>query len=291
MTTSSPSPVAAHRQPPTWPLAVALPLALVAVVLLADVVESPKTAYVGVLTAVPFLAAVFGTARQTALVGVVTWLAALSFGLLASDGNVPAQSVRLVFIALAVGGAVLAARTRQRTQRLLLEAELEHALVEKVRREATTDLLTGLLNRRGLAEALDGLDRTGPWSVALGDCDNLKSVNDQCGHYAGDCHLQALSVRLTRALGDGDLVARWAGDEFLVALPLPPQEAAVVMRRVHEQITRDPVVSPSASVDLRITFGIAAWEPGADLEVALKEADLALYRGKAAGGSRVVLSE
>lgn len=274
--------------PRTVLLAVVLPLALVAVVLMADAVESPKTAYVGVLTAMPFLAAVFGTPRQTAFVGVVTWLAALVFGFVASDGNVTAQQVRLLFIALAVGGAVLAARQRQHMLRELVVAEREHALVERAQRDATTDVLTGLLNRRGIGDRLDSLDRTGMWTIALADCDGFKAVNDQHGHRAGDEYLETLAVRLGRAVGPEDQIGRWGGDEFLVALPLAPHAALDVVRRVQAQVTRDPVSTSAGETCLRLTFGLAAWAPEEPFDKALWEADRALYEGKRRGGDVTV---
>ena len=87
------------RRGTQWLLGVVLPLALVVIILTADYLEGPKTAYVGVLAAVPMLSAVFARPLVTLAVGVITWLAALGFGLAASDGNVPAQRVRLVIIA------------------------------------------------------------------------------------------------------------------------------------------------------------------------------------------------
>ena len=278
----------AHDRTSTRLLAVVLPLSLVALVLVADVLESPKTAYVGVLTAMPFLAAVFGTPRQTAFVGVVTWLAALGFGFVAADGNVTAQQVRLAFIAIAVGGAVLAARQRQVMLHELVVAEREHALVERAQRDATTDVLTGLLNRRGIGERLESMPRTGIWSIALGDCDGFKSVNDRLGHRAGDEYLQVLAVRLGRSVGADDHIGRWGGDEFLVALPLPPEEAVAVVRRIQAQVTRDPVDTTAGPTTMRLTFGLAAWMPDEPFDKALWEADRALYEGKRCGGDVTV---
>lgn len=272
-----------------WLLPVVLPLLLVVLILVADALEGPKTAYVGVLTALPMLAAVFGTPRQVALVGGLTWLAALGFGYLASDGNVTAQRVRLGFIAVSAVIAVLAAAHRSRQEALLLEAEREHALVEQAQREASTDVLTGLLNRRGITAALEGAQRSGTWTLATLDCDEFKAVNDALGHLAGDEYLEALALRLTRALGPRDLVGRWGGDELLLALPLPPEEAEQVLRRVHEQVVREPVSTQAGTTALRITVGAAAWSCDEPFERALRRADEALYDGKAAGGACVVM--
>lgn len=280
---------AAHGHDHGWVLPILVPMAFVVLILAADALEGPKTAYVGVLTAVPMLAAVFGTPRQTALVALLTWLSAYGFGLVASDGNAPAQTVRLVIIALVSVLAVLAARQRCKQEDSLVEAERERALVEQVRREASTDLLTGLQNRRGLTAALEDAQHDGVWTIASIDCDGLKTINDGLGHHAGDEYLQTTALRLSRALATSDHLGRWGGDEFLVVLPVGPERALPVLRRVHHQVSRDAVQTSSGRVDLRLTIGAAAWRPGQQFEQALRDADHAMYEGKRAGGHVVVV--
>jgi len=272
-------------------LPVVLPLALVVAILVADWLEGPKTAFVGVLTAIPFLAAVFATPRVTALVSLLTWLAALGFGFVASDGNVQAQRTRLIFIALAGVGAVLAARRRARQEVDLVAAERQRLQLDQARRDASTDVLTGLLNRRGLTASLEALEHKGEWTLAIIDVDDFKAVNDAHGHAAGDEYLTALAVRLTRSLADGDHVGRWGGDEFLVALSLPPREAYSVLRRVHAQVTRDAVPSSAGPLRLKMTIGAAGWHPGQPFTRALREADAALFEGKRRGENEVVRAE
>lgn len=272
-----------------WVLPILVPMLFVVVILAADALEGPKTAYVGVLTAVPMLAAVFGTPRQTAMVALLTWLSAYGFGLVASDGNAPAQTVRLVIIALVSVLAVLAAHQRCKQEDALVEAERERSLVDQVRREASTDLLTGLRNRRGLTSVVEDEARDGVWTIASIDCDGLKAINDGLGHAVGDEYLQTVALRLSRALGTQDHIGRWGGDEFLAVLPLPPERALTVLRRVHHQVTRDPVQTSSGQVDLRATFGAAPWRPGQQFEHALRDADHALYEGKRGGGDVVVV--
>lgn len=97
-----------------WILAVAVPVLLVLTVLVADLFEGPKTAFVGQLAAVPMLAAVFGGVGRTVLVSAVTLGSAALFGVLASDGNAPAQRVRLAAIAVFSAIAVVASGLRER---------------------------------------------------------------------------------------------------------------------------------------------------------------------------------
>lgn len=275
----------ARRAGGDWLLPVVVPLALIVVILGADALEGPKTAYVGVLTAVPILAAVFGTPRQTAAVAVVTWLAALGFGLLASDGNVAAQRVRLGIIALAGVAAVMAARGRRTREDELALARREARTAGRL---ADLDPLTGMLNRRGMLAALDR-PREEDWTLALLDVDLFKEVNDRFGHLAGDECLDVVARRLTRSLAEVDLVGRWGGDEFLIALPLPWPLAGPVLARVHRSASLDPVATTVGPVEVTVTIGATPWEPGESLDEALRRADLALYRGKAAGRDRVLL--
>ena len=281
---SPPATVLAHtsRVGP-WVLPIALPVVLVALILGADALEGPKTAYVGVLAVVPMLAAVFATPLQTAFVGLVAWLAALGFGTLASDGNVPAQRVRLLIIAACGVGAVFAAQHRTRREASVVEAERDHLNLTRAMHEATTDVLTNILNRRGLAIALEGHDRDVPVTLALADCDNFRSVNDKHGHAGGDRYLVSAAHRLTHALSSQDIIGRWGGDEFLVALPLPLHEAAAVIGRVRHQITKDPVVVMGDSLTVSLTFGLAEWQPGESLDEVIARADAAMYSGKSHG--------
>ena len=270
-------------RPGSWLLHDALPLLFVALILGADALEGPKTAYVGVLAVVPMLAAVFATPLQTAAVGLVAWLAALGFGTLASDGNVQAQTVRLLIIAACAVGAVFAARHRTRREASALGAERAQRNLTHAMHEATTDTLTNILNRRGFALALEGHHRDVPMTLALADCDNFRSVNDRHGHAGGDHYLVSTAHRLTHALSAHDVVGRWGGDEFLVALPLPLHEAAAVMGRVRRQITRDPVVVKGDALTVSMTFGLAEWQPDESLSDVIARADRAMYSGKAHG--------
>jgi serine phosphatase RsbU (regulator of sigma subunit) len=118
----------------------AVPVALIVVILTADQMEGPKTAFVGVLAFVPMLAAVFARPVITAAVGATTWMAALVFGFVASDGNAPAQRVRLVIIAICGVIAVVAAAVRTRTDRALAAAQVAAAQAEVERRIASEEL-------------------------------------------------------------------------------------------------------------------------------------------------------
>ena len=264
-----------------------IPLVLASLILLADVLEGPKTAYVGILTVVPMLAAVFGTPLQTAIVGMFAWLAALGFGFVAVDGQSQAQYVRLVFIALVTVIAVLAARVRETRDRQFAVATREAALADDLRAISQTDELTGLLNRRGAFERLSE-HRDSTWTIAIVDCDSLKRVNDEMGHRAGDEYLEAVAARFASSVSSSDVLARWGGDEFLFVIGLPLPEASRVLERARAAIAKDVVTTTSGPVTASVSIGACEWLPNQELDQALQRADAALYRAKHDGGNRIV---
>jgi diguanylate cyclase (GGDEF)-like protein len=267
-----------------------MPHALIVLILGADAAEGPKTAYVGVLAVVPMLAAVFATPRMTLVVAVITWLSALGFGHVASDGTVAAQQVRLVIIALAGAAAVGAAYLRQRRERALVAALHEAAAAEMLRQQAETDQLTGLSNRHGLINRIDGEPEDIVRTVAVIDCDGLKSVNDTLGHLAGDVYLQAIAGRLHGSLSKADLIARWGGDEFLVVQRLDLDRAMPALARMHRAIDASPISVGGTMVKASVSIGVAAWPPGLTFDEALAAADQALYAAKDQGRNQIVTS-
>lgn len=266
-----------------------LPLAFIGVILTADTVEGPKTAYVGLLATVPMLAAVFCTAIQTAVIGVITVLSAFTFGLIASDGNVPAQTVRLVAISIFSVIATLAATQRFRREQALLAAQKEAALAETMRMRARTDDLTGILNRRGAEEALSARPEGVAWTIAIADCDDFKRVNDEFGHQVGDEYLRAIAQRLRASLPEKDVLARWGGDEFLLAVALPQETASRVFDRVHKHVTGTPIQTAAGPLVARLTLGMSEWTEAESADAVVRRADRAMYSGKAQGANRVVL--
>jgi diguanylate cyclase (GGDEF)-like protein len=271
-------------------LGLVLPVLLIVLILGADYLESPKTAYVGVLAVVPMLSAVFATPRITALVAVITWLSAFTFGQLASDGNVGAQQVRLVIIALSGLAAVGAATLRGRRERALVAALQEAAAAEQLRARAETDQLTGLANRHGLTTRVAAADPSITRTVALIDCDGLKIINDSLGHLAGDEYLTAIAGRVVGSLSKDDLVARWGGDEFLVVQRLDVQRAMVALQRMHGTVSGTPLGIAGTMTPASVSIGVAEWRPGMTFDEALQAADTAMYEAKATGRDRIVIA-
>lgn len=148
---------------------------------------------------------------------------------------------------------------------------------------AATDPLTGSRNRRAFEASLDALPRV-PFAIMAIDVDNLKPVNDEYGHEAGDLVLKTAAEVISGIARSGDIVARVGGDEFaVVLLALEPDEARAVGERMCAAIHGASI--PRGRV--RISIGVAAGLAGADAPEVWREADGALLQAKRDGGDRV----
>jgi diguanylate cyclase (GGDEF)-like protein len=160
--------------------------------------------------------------------------------------------------------------------------------------QATRDPLTGLLNRRSLAESWSAeaarAERNGePITVLVVDLDDFKSINDTCGHECGDIALVAFAETLTRALRESDVACRLGGDEFAVLLPgTSPDDGAHIANRIREAFECADLGPSLADVVHTASIGAASYPAaGRTLEAVLAAADAALYRAKASGRNRV----
>jgi two-component system cell cycle response regulator len=159
---------------------------------------------------------------------------------------------------------------------------------------AYRDELTELPNRRGASRQLDVLisraRRHGhQLALLLVDADRFKAINDRHGHAVGDVVLRELAVRLRERVRREDVVGRWGGEEFVVALPeTTPDGAAAVAEALRAGIARMPIAADGHALDVTVSIGVAAWT-GQDLEDIVARADRALYAAKAAGRDRVVV--
>jgi diguanylate cyclase (GGDEF)-like protein/PAS domain S-box-containing protein len=159
-------------------------------------------------------------------------------------------------------------------------------------RQARTDPLTGLMNRRAfleeLARRLDRLDREKqPGALLYLDLDNFKPVNDQLGHEAGDAALRAAAQMLRAAVRPTDLVARLGGDEF--ALWLDGADQRIATARAQRLLSDAPLalahVSLNAETPMSFSIGIAVRASGTaeDLSHMVMRADTAMYAAKRGG--------
>ena len=174
----------------------------------------------------------------------------------------------------------------------LIELRARGVALERLARR---DELTGLGNRRELAEALERelahRERYGgDLSVALIDVDHFKLVNDRFGHLAGDEVLRRIGHELTQGRRRVDVVGRFGGEEFLIVLPQTSlQGAQAALEAVRERVARLDLADVAHAVT--VSCGIATAAPGQlTLESLVGAADRALYAAKAGGRNRVVLA-
>jgi diguanylate cyclase (GGDEF)-like protein len=213
-------------------------------------------------------------------------------------------------VGLIISGAMLYARSLllerrlrglledERTARALVadrEADLRR-LNERLVEDSRQDPLTGLWNRRALAEDLAQLEaprRRGelPYAIALLDVDRFKAYNDRLGHLAGDEALRAISGALRGMLRAGDAAYRYGGEELLLVLRGANRvEAGAVAERVRAAVAATALPHPDGVGGIvTVSIGVATGDGSvADL---LADADAALYEAKRAGRDRVAVSQ
>jgi diguanylate cyclase (GGDEF)-like protein len=156
-------------------------------------------------------------------------------------------------------------------------------------REAETDSLTGLFNRRALFDR--GQRLSVPVVIVIFDLDHFKRINDVHGHQVGDTVLQTFGSLLAANVREGDLAARLGGEEFALVLSnANAEEAMRVAERVREGFAGQQFISNSGNFTGTLSAGISCCEEGEpDIVALLRQADMALYDAKRSGRNRVLL--
>lgn len=176
--------------------------------------------------------------------------------------------------------------------------QLTHALKyahDASARQARTDTLTGLNNRRALfeqgAQLFSYCERSNvPVSVVMLDVDHFKSINDTFGHATGDAALRHLARLLQASLRKSDLCGRIGGEEFVVLLPDTALESACILaEKLRQTIIAHPFQHQGITHSFTVSLGVSSG--AGSLEHLVHQADLALYRAKNEGRNRVVCEE
>jgi diguanylate cyclase (GGDEF)-like protein len=175
---------------------------------------------------------------------------------------------------------------------------LERArLFEEVQSLALTDPLTGLQNRRSVFEVgriefsrARRMDR--PFSCMMLDLDHFKRINDQYGHQTGDQVLQEFAARCLESVREGDMVARYGGEELIILLPETDREIAMrVAERLGHAVAAKPIVVTYSQIHITVSIGVAALDENTPhFEALVARADQALYMAKHRGRNRVAVS-
>jgi len=193
------------------------------------------------------------------------------------DGLPDAAQAELAMLSMQAAAAVV--RTR---------------LYEHAERLATTDGLTGLLNRRTLNTLLAARVREAqryrrPLSLLLLDVDHFKKVNDTHGHPAGDAVLRGVAAVARAQARDTDLVARYGGEELAVVLPETDAAGArAIAERLRAAVEGTSHATEQGALRVTVSVGVATWPGGGQTpDELLTTADRALYRAKQTGRNRV----
>ncbi len=181
----------------------------------------------------------------------------------------------------------------ERVANMEQEAQGYREHLEVQRQKALIDPLTGLPNRAAWSERLD--QEVNTWhqrgnnlSLAMLDLDHFKRINDGYGHLAGDKVLKIIANVLRKRLRPSDFIARFGGEEFVLLMPNSSLSDALAAGEVlRAAIEACPFHFKGEPVTITVSMGVAQFQPGERSDLALKRADEALYRAKAAGRNQV----
>lgn len=169
---------------------------------------------------------------------------------------------------------------------------LLHDKISRLHTDSHTDLMTGLLNRRGMQQLLNHYQVTAqPFSVITVDIDFFKRINDTYGHDVGDTVLKKLANIMKENARQQDAVCRSGGEEFIILLPDTTAAAAfAIAERLRKQVENH--LMPNGIGFIHVSLGVATW-PGHTITVsqALKYSDQALYQAKRQGRNRTIVAE
>jgi diguanylate cyclase len=209
------------------------------------------------------------------------------------------KEIRGLIADLVVETQAVAKRNRSLEERLNRASgevvSLKESL-ENVQREARTDALTGIPNRKSfdlrLREAArDAMETGEPLSLLIADIDYFKRFNDLYGHNIGDQVLRIVARTLTDSVKGRDTPARFGGEEFAIVLPQTRlADASVVAENIRIGLSRRKLVAHDRKSDygvVTLSFGAAQYRPGETLAAFIARADAAMYFAKHQGRNRV----
>jgi len=166
----------------------------------------------------------------------------------------------------------------------------------KIEEMASTDKLTGLLNRHAFSILIDKLMaayRRKPLAITflLADVDHFKAINDRYGHRTGDQVLVGIAGNLKAALRAADFAVRWGGEEFLIVLrDCPREEGHQVAEKLRQAVEAASPCAAEPSIKVTISIGVSQFNGYESIDQTVNRADTALYAAKAGGRNRVCLA-
>lgn len=209
---------------------------------------------------------------------------------LSADISICMQTIDTLFIfAELITVMIIFTQNSQQMEHKLMRynLELEHI--------ASTDPLTGLFNRWQMCKYLEtcisgySQHKIQTLTVAMGDIDFFKHVNDTYGHDAGDEVLRTLSRLFRTVIAEKGYICRWGGEEFLFVFPdMNIDEAQLLMSELLDGIRHTPVLYERELIHVTMTFGLEEFGRNHTMESVIQEADRKLYLGKESGRNRVI---
>ncbi len=227
--------------------------------------------------AIYYLVATIATLVGTAVTALTVW-AIIPYSLL---------TYRAAEIAISIDALLLS---------MALAEQIRRAHKEKMQAQqlARTDMLTRLYNRRAFNEVCspiwhNAIRHDQKLCIILLDIDQFKLINDNHGHAAGDQVLKRVATVLQDAVREGDVLARWGGEEFAIMLPLTMLEDAIVMaERIRETVLKMQVTYGISKIRITISSGVAQIDGNTkSIEDLFKVADAGLYQAKQTGRNKV----
>jgi len=196
----------------------------------------------------------------------------------------PADLVQVMRVPGVIMAAMLASPTAYFVGLKLLDVHLLTARLEHV---VDHDMLTGASTRTSFYKKIEG-QLTAPFAVIVADIDYFKNINDKYGHQSGDLALKQFTSSLVRNCREDDIVARFGGEEFVILLQdAGLKEGVAAANRLCQRTREKPLELKGKQVQITASFGVTQLEDIADVDGAINQADLAVYRAKQSGRDRV----
>ncbi len=172
---------------------------------------------------------------------------------------------------------------------LQAEVAVYRTRLEDAERRASMDLLTGLPNRGAVERGLrERMEKGGAFSVIVLDLNGFKTINDSCGHIAGDDLLKQFARELKGQFRPSDLVGRWGGDEFVGILDVRLDQAVAYYERLERWVFGEYKIHDGKrvhKVKVSAAAGFAQWDGSENATALINRADTGMYHKKPKGGS------
>lgn len=191
----------------------------------------------------------------------------------------------ITFVLMAVACSMFSSNVESAEKKLVLYNE-------QLKKQAGTDPLTGLWNRRQMLQYITEKHQKDPkmaFTLGMGDIDFFKRINDHWGHDCGDAVLVWITQHMSRELSEHAKLCRWGGEEFIFFFPgLNGDEVCLILNNLRMKLDNDPFDWKGEWIPVTMTFGVEENDFHSNIDTLLKNVDDKLYMGKEQGRDRVI---